>query len=97
MLSLGAGKIASAHMVELGDELYRDQNIRFFWVDERNADGTPMFTDLGGQAHAEIFLSLHDRTAGDVPWQITFVAGKGFVEFPHEVILPEDKSLYTIK
>ncbi|OQV11299.1 hypothetical protein CLAIMM_15155 [Cladophialophora immunda] len=97
MLTLGTGKIASAHMVELGDQLFKDQNIRFFWVDERNDDGTPMFTGLGGQAHADLFVSLSDRTAGDVPWQVTFVAGKGYVEFPHEVILPADKSKYTIK
>jgi hypothetical protein len=95
-LTLGTGKIASAHMVALGDQLYRDQNIRFFFVDERNTDGTPMLTGAGPQAHADIFLSLADRTAGEVPWQITFVAEKGYVEFPHKVILPEDKSLYSV-
>ena len=94
-LTLGMGKIASAHMVELGDTLYRDQNIRFFFVDERDEHGVPMFTGASVQGHADIFLSLADRTAGDVPWQITFVTGKGYVKFPHEVILPEDKSRYT--
>lgn len=95
-LTLGMGKIASAHMVELGDQLYREQNIRFFFVDERMEDGTPMFVGAGPQAHADIFLSLADRTAGEVPWQITFLAAKGYVEFPHKVLLPEDMTeLYT--
>lgn len=82
-------------MVELGYRLYRDQNIRFLFVDEGNADGTPMFTGVGMRDHADIFLSLADRTAGELPWQITFVAGEDYVEFPHKVRLPEDKSIYT--
>lgn len=94
-LSLGVGKIASAHMIALGDQIYREQNIRFFFVDERNADGTPALAEYGFQAHADVFLSLVDRSAGDIPWQVTFVAGKGYVRFPQKLILPEDKSLYT--
>lgn len=95
-LTLGVGKIASAHMVELGDQLYRDQNIRFFFVDERMEDGTPMFTGASSQAHADIFLSLAERTAGEVPWQITFLTGKGYVQFPHGVLLPGNmKDLYA--
>ena len=87
-LTLGMGKTASAHMIELGDQLYRHQNIRFFFVDERMEDGTPMFIGAGPQEHANIFVSLADRTAGEVPWQITFLAGKGYVEFPHSLLLP---------
>lgn len=93
-LTLGMGKVASAHMIEIGDGLYRDQNIRFFFVDERMPDGSAMLKGAGPQAHADIFLSLADRTAGDVPWQITFVNGKGYVEFPHKVILSEEKVEY---
>ncbi|KIW53723.1 hypothetical protein PV05_09269 [Exophiala xenobiotica] len=66
-LTLGVGKIASAHMIELGDNLYRSRNIRFFFVDKRMEDGTPMFIGAGPQAHADMFLALADRTAGDVP------------------------------
>ncbi|KEF53092.1 uncharacterized protein A1O9_11000, partial [Exophiala aquamarina CBS 119918] len=66
-LTLGTGKIAPAHMVELGDQLYRDQNTRFFFVDERNADGTPMLTGARMQEHADILLSLADRTAAQLP------------------------------
>ena len=57
-------------------------------MDERHDDGTFMTTDLQGWAHAEFFLSLVERKAGEVPWQATFVGGKGYVEFPHKVIYP---------
>ncbi|KIY00274.1 uncharacterized protein Z520_03959 [Fonsecaea multimorphosa CBS 102226] len=95
VLTLGMGKCASAHMVELADSRYRDQNTRFFFVDERDEHGVPMFTGASPQGHADMFLSLAHRSAGDVPWQITFVTGKGYVEFPHKVILPTDNSTYT--
>lgn len=98
-LTLGVGKIASAHMLELGDGLFRKENIRFFFVDERMEDGTPMFTGASPQDHADLFLSLANKTAGDVPWQITFLAGKGHVDFPHKVLLPaepEMKRLYDL-
>ena len=95
VLTLGMGKCAAAHMVELADARYRDQNTRFFFVDERDEYGVPMFTGASPQGHADIFLSLAHRSAGDVPWQVTFVTGKGFVEFPHKVILPTDNSTYT--
>jgi hypothetical protein len=53
---------------------------RFYFVDERTADGSSPFQGLNGQAHAEEFYSL--ATRGDQgPWEYTFVAGKGYVDF----------------
>lgn len=47
-----------------------------------------MFTGLGGQSHAEFFLSLAERTIKEeIPWQATFVTGKGYTAFPHKLIL----------
>lgn len=45
-----------------------------------------MFTDLGGQAHADMFLELAERKL-EPPLQVTFVKEKGYTEFPHELIL----------
>ncbi|KAK3713826.1 hypothetical protein LTR37_008312 [Vermiconidia calcicola] len=97
-LTLGVGKNATAHVIRLAEQQFRDQDIRFvpllslpqryFFVDERKEDGKPMFTGLGGQAHADFFLSLAERkTAGEVPYNATFVSGKGYTEFPNELIL----------
>lgn len=87
-LSLGVGKTASAHLIQLADSVYREQEARFYFVDERTPEGKPMFTGLGGQAHAEMYLSLAEREVSeDVPWQVTFVSGKGYVPFPHELVL----------
>ena len=61
---------------------------RYFFIDERTLEGKPMFTGLGGQAHADFFFSLAERkTSGEVPWKATFVSGKGYTEFPNELIL----------
>jgi hypothetical protein len=36
--------------------------------------------DIDGPAHAELFVSLANHE-GNVPWQATFVKGKGYVGF----------------
>lgn len=104
LLTLGVGKVASAHFVNMADDLYKGQNIRFVstspfthgllisqrfhFVDERTAEGKGMFTGLGGQSHADFFLSLAERTTEEqIPWQATFVTGKGYTAFPHKLIL----------
>ncbi|KAK3717198.1 hypothetical protein LTR37_005907 [Vermiconidia calcicola] len=87
LLTLGVGKAASGHFVQMADSLFRDQNIRFHFVDERTEEGKAMFVGLGGQAHADFFVSLAERTTSEeVPWQATFVSGKGYTPFPHELI-----------
>jgi len=54
---------------------------RFYYVDERKADGSPIGTEVTAQAHADFFAELIDRTAGEVPFLATFVDGKGYVKF----------------
>ena len=52
-------------MVESADAIssgLADSNIHFHYLDERHSDGTPMFTGLGDQAHADAFLGLAERT-----------------------------------
>lgn len=55
-------------------------NFSFFYADERKADGAVKGQELDGEAHGEFYaeLATHEK---DVPWQATFVKGKGYVKF----------------
>lgn len=54
---------------------------RFFYVDERKADGSSKGQAIDGPAHGEFIASLIENDEG-VPWHATFVAGEGYVKFP---------------
>ena len=58
---------------------------RFYWADERHADGQPKPVGLSGPAHAQLYLELAQDPKQRV-WQHTFVEGKGFTEFAREDI-----------
>ncbi len=52
---------------------------RFFYADERKDDGASIGADVNGDAHADFYAEL--AAAGeDIPWQATFVKGKGYVK-----------------
>ncbi len=59
---------------------WTDLDDRFFYADERFADGTHKGLQLDGDAHAEFYTQLAEHEAG-VPWQATFVKDTGFVQF----------------
>ena len=53
---------------------------RFYYADERNADGSPMLKGVNGEAAAVQYLSLaEDKQQG--PWLLTFVKGSGYKDF----------------
>lgn len=54
---------------------------RFFYADERKEDGSIKGMELDGEAHGEFFAELA-KHEGNIPWDATFVKGKGFVDFP---------------
>lgn len=54
---------------------------RFFYVDERKADGSAKGPAIDGPAHGEFVASLVGNTSS-YPWHATFVAGEGYVKFP---------------
>lgn len=88
-------------MIECADGIFRKESgggegIRFFYADERHEDGTPLFTGLGGQGHADAFVGLAERRDGwkGMGWLVTFVSGDEgketrFKEFRKGLILPE--------
>ncbi|KAM3416237.1 hypothetical protein BST61_g7843 [Cercospora zeina] len=82
-LTNGVGKSATAYLIAEADEIYKKKGIRFHFVDERSAEGKPMYNRISGDGHAEFFLKLAEGGKGDeVPWQATFVSGKGYAQFP---------------
>ncbi|KAI1347862.1 NAD(P)-binding protein [Xylaria sp. FL0043] len=80
MQNLGMGKAATAYWVGLADTLYATKGYRFFYADERHEDGKAKAAQLDGPAHAEFYAKLA-KHEGKVPWNATFVKGKGYVQF----------------
>ncbi|CAO2657712.1 Nn.00g038380.m01.CDS01 [Neocucurbitaria sp. VM-36] len=80
MLNLGMGKSASAFWVGLADATYAARGYRFYYADERLADGKSKGMNIDGPAHGEFFAQLANHEGG-VPWHATFVADKGYVKF----------------
>jgi hypothetical protein len=54
---------------------------RFYFVDEREQDGTPMWNGVNADVHAEFIAGTADGSVRDVPWKATIVKGKGYVPF----------------
>lgn len=52
---------------------------RFYYADERQADGGPSIP-VNGPAAAEAYLELAEKKEQG-PWDYTFVKGKGYVDF----------------
>jgi hypothetical protein len=52
---------------------------RFYYADERKADGSAAFA-IDGEAHANIFTQLAEGT-NQGPWEQTFVKGVGYKNF----------------
>lgn len=53
---------------------------RFYYADQRNADGSPANAGISGEAAAEFYTSLTETTSQG-PWQQTFVKGAGYAKF----------------
>ncbi|KAK3386475.1 hypothetical protein B0H63DRAFT_540368 [Podospora didyma] len=78
-MSAGAGKSASAHMMMAAAAAYKDRGFKFYYADERKADGTPAFK-VDGDAHGKLFWELAEaKTQG--PWLQTFVKDVGYKRF----------------
>ena len=79
VVSLGAGKNASAYLMETAAAAYGTK-YHFYYADERLPDGRPLMAQLSGEAHAEFYYELATRkTQG--PWDATFVRGVGYTKF----------------
>lgn len=53
---------------------------RFYYADERNADGSVVGSKIDGPAHGDFYWELAQRPEQG-EWLATFVKGKGYVPF----------------
>jgi hypothetical protein len=54
---------------------------RFYYADERKADGAPAYFEVNGEAHGKFYVALAEHKFQG-PWQQTFVKGRGYKDFP---------------
>ncbi|TVY85214.1 hypothetical protein LSUE1_G000761 [Lachnellula suecica] len=73
LLDLGVGKSAAATFVQFAANAYKDQGIKFYYGDERKADGSAIFK-VNGEAHGKFYLELAEGKSQG-PWKQTFVNG----------------------
>ena len=55
-------------------------NCRFYYADQRKADGAPAYADVDGEAHAKHYVELAEGKLQG-PWQQTFAKGVGYKDF----------------
>ncbi|KAJ5753518.1 uncharacterized protein N7511_007671 [Penicillium nucicola] len=80
LLDLGVGKAATAHIIQSAAETYADRGYKFYYADERKADGSSAGRGISGEAHGALYVSLSgDSSQG--PWQQTFVKDVGYRQF----------------
>lgn len=53
---------------------------RFYYADERETDGKPVYGRIDGPASGAMYLQLAEGDAQG-PWHTTFVKGKGYKNF----------------
>jgi hypothetical protein len=54
---------------------------RFYYADERKADGSPAYSEISGEAHGKFYAELTEQKSQG-PWQQTFVKDVGYKHFP---------------
>jgi len=80
IMDLGVGKSASAHLIQTASAAYKEKGYKFYYADERFADGAPVYGALDGEAAGKHYVELSEgKTQG--PWQQTFVKGAGYKSF----------------
>ncbi|KAI0148419.1 hypothetical protein GGR57DRAFT_475406 [Xylariaceae sp. FL1272] len=80
VMDLGVGKSATAHIIQCAVEGYADKGLKFYYADERQETGEPVYNNIDGPAHAKHYVELA-KGAKQGPWQQTFVKGIGYKKF----------------
>ncbi|KAK1762704.1 hypothetical protein QBC33DRAFT_551326 [Phialemonium atrogriseum] len=80
LLDLGVGKSATAHIIQSAAAAYKDRGFKFYYGDERKADGSSAGTGIDGEAHAKFYVELAEGKSQG-PWSQTFVKGVGYKPF----------------
>ncbi|KAK8032568.1 hypothetical protein PG990_002302 [Apiospora arundinis] len=80
LMDCGVGKSATAHIIQVAAEAYKEKGFKFYYADERELDGAPVYNRINGEAHGEIYTALAESTTQG-PWSQTFVKGVGYKQF----------------
>ncbi|CAI7569266.1 unnamed protein product [Penicillium discolor] len=80
LLDLGVGKSATAHIIRSAATAYSDRGFKFYYADERYADGAPAYSGVNGEAHGKFYAELAEHKFQG-PWQQTFVKDIGYKHF----------------
>ncbi|KAJ5516053.1 hypothetical protein N7527_007613 [Penicillium freii] len=80
LLDLGVGKSATAHIIRSAAAAYSNRGFKFYYADERKADGAPAYSELNGEAHGRFYAELAEHKVQG-PWQQTFVKDIGYKHF----------------
>ncbi|KAK9378650.1 uncharacterized protein V2V93DRAFT_375461 [Kockiozyma suomiensis] len=75
----GVGKSGGAHMVWVAATAYKDRGFKFYYADERKADGSAKYR-VDGEAHAKLFWGLA-QAKSQGPWLQSFVKDVGYKDF----------------
>ncbi|KFG82205.1 hypothetical protein MANI_004268 [Metarhizium anisopliae] len=81
LTTLAMGKSAASAWIGMAAELSKTKGYRFYYADERTPQDLAMSRGVSASAHAETYLQLAEGTV-EGPSNVTFVAGRGLVEFP---------------
>ncbi|KAJ5619297.1 hypothetical protein N7510_003281 [Penicillium lagena] len=81
LLDLGVGKSATAHIIRSAASAYSNRGFKFYYADERKADGAPAYSEINGEAHGKFYAELAEHKFQG-PWQQTFVKDIGYKHFP---------------
>ncbi|OCK73335.1 putative short-chain dehydrogenase [Lepidopterella palustris CBS 459.81] len=79
-VTLGAGKAALAHFIDVGTKAYAEKGYRFYFASQVTKDGNTVdFPELSGEAHGNVYWELvGEKEQG--PWDVRFVGdGKRWV------------------
>jgi hypothetical protein len=73
-MTLGSGKAALAHLIEIGSKAYAKEGWRFYFASQVTRDGgTVPYQDVDGKRHGEEYLGLVQEE-GEKGWDVRFVA-----------------------
>ena len=73
-VTLGSGKAALAHLIEIGSKAYSKEGWKFYFASQVTKDGGPVpYQDVDGKRHGEEYLRLVQEE-GEKAWDVRFVA-----------------------
>ncbi|TVY20865.1 Short chain dehydrogenase 1, partial [Lachnellula arida] len=79
VLTFGIGKAAAAQLIWYASVAYEPKGFKFYYADERQANGGPTIP-VSGPAAGKAYVELAEKKEQG-PWDYTFMEGKGYVEF----------------